>query len=65
MAEFLDVNEADAWLIAFAKTNNNIIVTHEISDPQSKKRIKIPDAGFEPVECVNTIEMFRRLGQTF
>lgn len=22
-------------------------------------------AGFEPVECVNTIEMFRRLGQTF
>lgn len=65
LAEFLDVNEADAWLVAYAKVNNNIIVTHEVSDPQSKKRIKIPDVGFVPVQCVNTIEMFRRLGQTF
>lgn len=63
--DFLDANEADAWLVAYAKANNNIIVTHEVSDPQSKKRIKIPDAGYAPVECVNTIEMFRRLGQTF
>lgn len=65
VAEFLDVNEADAWLVAYAKANNNVIVTHEVSDPQSKKRIKIPDAGFLPVECVNTIEMFRRLRQVF
>jgi hypothetical protein len=65
LAEFLDVNEADAWLVAYAKANNNIIVTHEVSDLQSRKRIKIPDAGFVPVECVTTIEMFRRLGRTF
>jgi hypothetical protein len=65
LVEFLDASEADAWLVAYAKANNNVIVTHEVSDLQSKKRIKIPDAGFVPVECVNTIEMFRRLGQTF
>lgn len=65
LAEFLDVNEADAWLVAYAKANNNVIVTHEVSDRQTKKRIKIPDAGFVPVTCVNTIEMFRLLGQTF
>lgn len=65
LAEFLDANEADAWLVAFAKANSNVIVTHEVSDMQTKKRIKIPDAGFVPVECINTIEMFRRLGTTF
>lgn len=65
LVEFMDVNEADAWLVAYAKAKNYVIVTHEVSDPLSKKRIKIPDVGFTPVECVNTIEMFRRLGQTF
>lgn len=65
IAEFMDANEADAWLVAYANSNQNIIVTHEVSDPLSKRRIKIPDAGLVPVTCVNTIEMFRRLGQTF
>ena len=65
LSEFLDVNEADAWLVAYAKTNGYIIVTHEVSDLLSKKRIKIPDAGLIPIECINTIELFRRLGRSF
>jgi hypothetical protein len=64
--EFLDAAEADAWLIAFSLANGNQIVTHETSDPQSKKRIKIPDACIpHGISCVNTIEMLRLLGEQF
>jgi hypothetical protein len=63
--EFLDTEEADAWLISYSKLNGDQIVTHEIKS-NSKNRIKIPDVC-EPfnVKCVNTIEMFRQLGESF
>lgn len=67
LAEFLHADEADAWLVAFCLSNRNVsLVTHEVSDPMAKKRIKIPDAC-QPfsIRCVNTIEMFRELGRTF
>ncbi len=64
--EFLDADEADAWLVAYAHKNNDIIVTYEVSEPESRKKIKIPDvcSAFD-VDYVNTIEMFRRLGERF
>jgi hypothetical protein len=66
LAEFLDANEADAWLVAYSIANKIKIVTHETSDPNSKKRIKIPDACIpHGLSCVNTIEMFRLLGESF
>ena len=66
--EFLDADEADAFLIAYAlnKPLERTIVTQEISAPQKKSRIKIPDCcNALGVDYINTIEMFRKLGETF
>lgn len=68
LAEFLDADEADAWLVAFARNdvNNTIVVTHEVSEPNRRNKIKIPDACIaQNIKYVNTIEMFRLLGETF
>ncbi|MGN0223745.1 MAG: DUF4411 family protein [Muribaculaceae bacterium] len=34
---------ADSWLVAEALSRSMTIITNEISDPQCKKRVKIPD----------------------
>jgi hypothetical protein len=66
--EFLDADEADAFLIAYALADNanRFIVTHEISNPNQKNKIKIPEpcSALGVVFCT-TIDMFRRLGETF
>ncbi|WP_374540203.1 DUF4411 family protein [Flavobacterium sp.] len=63
ISEFLDADEADAWLIAFAMTYGNQIVTHEVSKPNSKSRVMLPDAA-NPfnIICIKTIDLFRALG---
>jgi hypothetical protein len=63
ISEFLDVDEADAWLVAFAMTYGNHIVTHEVSKPNSKSRVMLPDAA-NPfnVICIKTVDLFRALG---
>jgi hypothetical protein len=43
--EFARSDKADAFLIATAKAHGFIVVTHEASKPESKKRVLIPDAG--------------------
>jgi len=66
--EFLDSEEADAFLIAYALADyqNRIIVTQEVSRPERKNKIKIPEpCNYFNVRYVNTIEMFRLLGETF
>jgi len=76
--EFLEYERADAWLISFAlaqkkenetslfKQKNFIIVTYETSAPESKNKIKIPDVCNRfATPCVNVVEMFRKLGETF
>jgi hypothetical protein len=66
--EFLDADEADAFLIAYALADNSnrIIVTHEISNPNQRNKIKIPEPcnALGVVFCA-TIDMFRRLRETF
>jgi hypothetical protein len=66
--EFLDADEADAFLIAYSLVDplNRTIVTHEVSAPQKKSKIKIPDCcNALDVNYVTTIEMFRELKETF
>ncbi|NOY96841.1 MAG: DUF4411 family protein [Chlorobi bacterium] len=66
--EFLDSEEADAFLIAFAlaDSQNRIIVTQEVSQPGRRNKIKIPEpCNALNVQYVNTIKMFRLLGETF
>ncbi|MDA3905202.1 MAG: DUF4411 family protein [Bacteroidales bacterium] len=66
MEEFLDADEADAWIIAYALKNDLIITTHEKSQPDSKKKIKIPEpCNALGVTFVDTIEMLRRLNTQF
>jgi hypothetical protein len=68
LSEFLNADEADTYLIAYALTDveNRIIVTQEISEPNRRNKVKIPDACIAlGVQYCNTIEMFRRLGTTF
>jgi hypothetical protein len=66
--EFLTADEADAFLIAYAlaDVSNRIIITHEISQPNGKKKIKIPEPCDElGVRYLNTIDMFRKIAVTF
>lgn len=64
LTEFMDNKNADAFLIAYVLSDPSelCLVTYEISDPQSKKRIKIPEPciHFNIKHC-NPMEMFRRL----
>lgn len=42
MSDFL--SKADYWLVSQALTLGYVVVTHEVSRPESKASIKIPDA---------------------
>lgn len=66
--EFLDANEADAFLIAYALSDPGrfTITTLEISAPLGINKVKIPDACIGlGVNTCNTISMFRQLGESF
>jgi hypothetical protein len=68
LAEFLDADEADAFIVAYALANisNVVIVTHEISEPKRKNKVKIPDACIAlSVRYINIMDMFRELKETF
>lgn len=54
---------ADPWIVARAKRDGWAVITQELPDPKTKKRVKIPDV------CVNlgvsqmmVFEMLRKLG---
>ncbi|WP_396178614.1 DUF4411 family protein [Flavobacterium sp.] len=66
--EFLDASEADAFLVSFALADPviRIIVTQEVSRPEQKNKIKIPEPCIAlGINYLNTIAMFRKLGETF
>ena len=66
--EFLDADEADAFVVAYclADPTNRIAVTQEISEPNRRNKVKIPDCcNAVGVSYKNTIDMFRQLGETF
>lgn len=68
LSEFLDADEADAFLVAFALSDlgNCTIVTHEKSDPLNKRRIKIPEpCKHFNIRFINSVALFRELGETF
>jgi hypothetical protein len=66
LSEFLQADEADAWLVAYAINTGSEIITHETSNPNIRRKIKIPEACHPfGIQFHNTIEMFRILGETF
>jgi hypothetical protein len=66
LSTFMNTDNADPWLIAYAMKEGGTIVTNEVSAPESKKNIKIPDAC-KPfgVECLSLMEVFVKLNVTF
>jgi len=65
LAVFLAAERADAWIVAYALQNNMTVVTQEVSAPDSKKNIKLPDACIAmEVPSLNTIGMLRAIGAT-
>jgi len=56
----------DAWVIAYAKASNAIVVTQEVSAPKSRKDVKIPDVcNYFNVKYTNTFDMLRKLKVVF
>jgi hypothetical protein len=59
-------DDVDPWVIAYAKANNFLVVTHEVSAPKSRKEVKIPDVCNQfNVQWTNTFDMLQKLGITF
>lgn len=53
---------ADGWLVAYAKANGLVVVTHEEYAPGAKKDVPIPNICVEfSVDYCNTFEMLRSL----
>ncbi len=64
--EFLDFENADAWLVSYCKSTGDTLVTQESSKPGQKNRIPIPQACQQfDVRYCNMIEMFRSLRVQF
>ncbi len=60
-AEF--ANGVDGWIIAYALTKKATLVTHEVFDPNIKRKVPIPNVcrAFD-VPHIDTFELMRRLG---
>ncbi|MFN3605484.1 MAG: DUF4411 family protein [Leptonema sp. (in: bacteria)] len=60
--EFMEEKNADAWVIAFAKYKNLTVVTHESYNPNSKKKVLIPNVCREfNIKYIDTFEMLKGL----
>lgn len=56
----------DPWLIAKAKAIGATVVTQETFEPQSKRKVKIPNVCREfGVPCINIFELLRQNGAVF
>lgn len=63
-AEFAAV--ADGWLVAYAKTNGLLVVTHEEYAPNIKRNVPVPNVCIEfSVDYCNTFEMLKDLKEKF
>jgi predicted nucleic acid-binding protein len=62
--EFAD--GADGWLIAYARVNGYVIVTHEEYAPEARRKIPIPNVCREfGVQYLDTFKMLRNMGVRF
>ena len=57
---------ADGWLVAYAQIHSAVVVTQEVSAPEAKNKVPIPDVcRVFGVDYVNSWEMLRQLGVRF
>jgi hypothetical protein len=65
-AEFADAENADAWVIAFAKAMDVTVVTHEKPNPDIRRKVPIPNVcDALGVVYVDSFEMLRKLETLF
>lgn len=63
-ADFLA--SADFQLVAYAHAHDYTVVTHEVSEPARRNRVKIPDACIAlGVQCINPFTMLRNENAQF
>lgn len=64
--DFARADNADAWLVAYAKAKSCVVVTEEKFNPDIKRKIPIPNVceAFG-VRYVDTFEMLRQVGVSF
>ena len=62
-AEFADIENADGWVVAYAKVNELVVVTHEVYAPAVQRKVPVPNVCLEfGVDApVNTFEMLAEL----
>lgn len=60
ITRFADQNRADAFLLAYARAYGHVIVTQELSQPDKKKEIPIPDAAGK-IGNIQTITIYELL----
>jgi hypothetical protein len=65
-AEFADAENADAWVIAYAKAMDATVVTHEKANADIRRKVPIPNVcAALDVPYVDTFEMLRELSTQF
>ncbi len=57
---------ADGWLAAYAMVHDAVVVTNEVSAPDARRKVPLPDLckRFD-IRCINTFEMLQELGTRF
>lgn len=64
--DFLQPEEADPWICAYASVHECIVVTQEIYSPDVQRRIPLPNVLREfGVSYINTFEFLRNSGARF
>ncbi len=57
---------ADGWLAAYARVHNAVVVTHEVFNPNAKKKVHLPNVCRQfDVDYRDTFEMLRELEVCF
>ena len=57
---------ADGWLAAYAMANGAVVVTNEVSAPEARRKVPLPNLCRQfDIQCINTFEMLRGLGVQF
>lgn len=63
-SEFAD--SADAWIVAYARTIDAIVITHEVFNSNIRKRVKLPNICHDlEVETMDTFALLRKLEVVF
>lgn len=60
LARFAEAKRADAFLLAHARAHGHIVVTQELSQPEKKKEVPIPDAAIK-IGKIKTITIYELL----